>query len=92
MGAVGASTVLHRSKPIVRHQEVLQDLDAAARVLATCAGRWIGSRMRSPSSPRTLLVGEPRLALEALHPVDCADRAVLSNLGQAWDLAEGFPP
>ncbi|GAA3740495.1 sugar phosphate isomerase/epimerase family protein [Salinactinospora qingdaonensis] len=31
-----------------------------------------------------------RLALEPLHPMFCADRAVLSTLGQALDLAEGF--
>jgi sugar phosphate isomerase/epimerase len=33
-----------------------------------------------------------RLALEPLHPMYCADRAVLSTLGQALDLAERFPP
>lgn len=32
-----------------------------------------------------------RLALEALHPMYCADRAVLSTLAQAIDLAEPFP-
>lgn len=32
-----------------------------------------------------------RLALEPLHPMFCADRAVLSTLGQALDLAEAFP-
>ncbi|SJZ35382.1 Sugar phosphate isomerase/epimerase [Marinactinospora thermotolerans DSM 45154] len=32
-----------------------------------------------------------RLALEPLHPMFCADRAVLSTLGQALDLAERFP-
>jgi len=32
-----------------------------------------------------------RLALEALHPMYCADRAVLSTLGQALDIAEQFP-
>ncbi|ADU10822.1 Xylose isomerase domain-containing protein TIM barrel [Micromonospora sp. L5] len=31
-----------------------------------------------------------RLALEPLHPMYCADRAVLSTLGQALDLAEAF--
>lgn len=31
------------------------------------------------------------LALEPLHPMYCADRAVLSTLGQALDLAENFP-
>jgi sugar phosphate isomerase/epimerase len=33
-----------------------------------------------------------RLALEPLHPMYCADRAVLSTLGQALDIAETFPP
>lgn len=32
-----------------------------------------------------------RLALEPLHPMYCADRAVLSTLGQALDLAQPFP-
>ncbi|GII23459.1 sugar phosphate isomerase/epimerase family protein [Planosporangium mesophilum] len=32
-----------------------------------------------------------RLALEPLHPMYCADRAVLSTLGQAIDLAEQHP-
>ncbi|MDA0634237.1 sugar phosphate isomerase/epimerase [Nonomuraea sp. MCN248] len=33
-----------------------------------------------------------RLALEPLHPVYCPDRAVLSTLGQALDLALAYPP
>jgi sugar phosphate isomerase/epimerase len=33
-----------------------------------------------------------RLAIEPLHPMFCADRAVVSTLGQALDLAEPFPP
>ncbi|MFJ4873171.1 sugar phosphate isomerase/epimerase family protein [Streptomyces sp. NPDC088757] len=32
-----------------------------------------------------------RLALEPLHPMFCADRAVVSTLGQALDLAEPHP-
>jgi sugar phosphate isomerase/epimerase len=32
-----------------------------------------------------------RLALEPMHPIYCADRGVLSTLGQALDLAEAFP-
>lgn len=32
-----------------------------------------------------------QLALEPLHPLYCADRAVLSTLGQALDMAEPFP-
>jgi len=33
-----------------------------------------------------------RLALEPLHPMYCADRAVISTLGQALDLAAPFDP
>ncbi|WP_017607888.1 sugar phosphate isomerase/epimerase family protein [Nocardiopsis xinjiangensis] len=33
-----------------------------------------------------------KLGLEPLHPMFCADRAVLSTLGQALDLAKWFPP
>jgi sugar phosphate isomerase/epimerase len=33
-----------------------------------------------------------RLAIEPLHPMFCADRAVLSTLGQALDLAEQVEP
>jgi sugar phosphate isomerase/epimerase len=32
-----------------------------------------------------------KLAIEPLHPMFCADRAVVSTLGQALDLAEQFP-
>ena len=32
-----------------------------------------------------------RLALEPMHPIYCADRGVVSTLGQALDLAEAFP-
>jgi sugar phosphate isomerase/epimerase len=32
-----------------------------------------------------------RLAIEPLHPMFCADRAVVSTLGQALDLAAPFP-
>lgn len=32
-----------------------------------------------------------RLGIEPLHPMFCADRAVVSTLGQALDLAEQFP-
>ncbi|WP_200948445.1 MULTISPECIES: sugar phosphate isomerase/epimerase [unclassified Kitasatospora] len=32
-----------------------------------------------------------RMAIEPLHPMFCADRAVVSTLGQALDLAELFP-
>jgi sugar phosphate isomerase/epimerase len=32
-----------------------------------------------------------QLALEPMHPIFCADRGVLSTLGQALDIAERFP-
>ena len=32
-----------------------------------------------------------QLAIEPLHPMFCADRCVVSTLGQALDLAEPFP-
>ncbi|NUP52432.1 MAG: sugar phosphate isomerase/epimerase [Catenulispora sp.] len=32
-----------------------------------------------------------KLAIEPLHPMFCADRAVVSTLGQALDIAENFP-
>jgi len=32
-----------------------------------------------------------KLAIEPLHPMFCADRAVVSTLGQALDIAEAFP-
>jgi len=33
-----------------------------------------------------------RLGIEALHPMFCADRCVIASLGEAVDLALGFPP
>src|SRR2546423_1791638 len=32
-----------------------------------------------------------KLAIEPLHPMFCADRAVVSTLGQALDIAQAFP-
>jgi sugar phosphate isomerase/epimerase len=32
-----------------------------------------------------------RLGIEALHPMFCADRRVISSLGEAVDLAQRFP-
>jgi sugar phosphate isomerase/epimerase len=34
---------------------------------------------------------EVRLAIEPLHPMFCSDRCVVSSLGQALDIAAGFP-
>jgi sugar phosphate isomerase/epimerase len=41
-------------------------------------------------APRAQELGV-RLAIEPLHPMFCADRAVVSTLGQALDLAAPFP-
>jgi sugar phosphate isomerase/epimerase len=40
--------------------------------------------------PEALAAGV-RLGIEPLHPMFCADRAVVSTLGQAIDLADGVP-
>ncbi|MBU8860816.1 MULTISPECIES: sugar phosphate isomerase/epimerase family protein [unclassified Micromonospora] len=76
------------------------DLDAACLVLVV-GGLPPGSRDLAGARQRVAdalaelapYAGERgvRLALEPLHPMYCADRAVLSTLGQALDLAEAFP-
>jgi sugar phosphate isomerase/epimerase len=67
---------------------VVGGLPAGSRDLA-------GARRRVVEALETLApyAGERgvRIALEALHPMYCADRAVLSTLGQALDMAEAFP-
>jgi sugar phosphate isomerase/epimerase len=40
--------------------------------------------------PEALRLGV-RLGIEALHPMFCADRCVISSLGEALDLALSFP-
>jgi sugar phosphate isomerase/epimerase len=42
-------------------------------------------------APEALAAGV-RLALEALHPMFCSDRSVLSTLDQALEMASGHPP
>jgi sugar phosphate isomerase/epimerase len=51
------------------------------------------SRVRDAFAELAPLAGDfgVRLAIEPLHPMFCADRAVVSTLGQALDLAEQFP-
>ncbi|MFD2350393.1 TIM barrel protein [Nonomuraea ferruginea] len=56
---------------------------------------WRGARERVAEALASLApyAGERgvKLALEPLHPVYCPDRAVLSTLGQALDLALPYP-
>jgi len=82
-------------------------IDEAAELGAPClvlvaGGLEAGSRDLAGARARVAeAVGElaayagsrgVRLGLEALHPIYCADRSVLSTLDQALDLALQFPP
>jgi len=58
-----------------------RDLGLARRMVADAVGELAGDAER---------LGV-RLGLEALHPMFCADRCVLSRLGDAIDLALQFP-
>jgi len=63
--------------------------------LPTGSRDLVGARQRVSDAIRELAPyahdRNVRLALEPLHPMFCADRAVLSTLGQAIDMAEQFP-
>jgi len=59
-----------------------KDLPAARRIVAEALQRL---------APHAAQHGV-RLAIEPLHPMFCADRAVVSTLAQALDLAEPFAP
>lgn len=59
-----------------------KDLPHARRMVADALERLV---------PQASGVGV-RLAIEPLHPMFCADRAVVSTLGQALDLAEPYGP
>jgi sugar phosphate isomerase/epimerase len=59
-----------------------RDLGLARRMVAEAVGELAGDAER---------LGV-RLGVEALHPMFCADRCVLSRLGDAVDLALLFPP
>lgn len=82
-------------------------IDEAATVGTNCLALVVGGLQEGPrdlAAARERVVegvaalapyaGERgvRLAIEPLHPMYCADRAVVSTLGQALDMAELFPP
>ncbi|HTQ92353.1 MAG TPA: sugar phosphate isomerase/epimerase [Streptosporangiaceae bacterium] len=58
-----------------------RDLGLARRMIADAIGSLV---------PEALRLGV-RLGIEALHPMFCADRCVISSLGEALDLALSFP-
>ena len=58
-----------------------RDLPLARRMIADAIGELV------PVAQRLGV----RLGIEALHPMFCADRCVISSLGEAVDLAELFP-
>lgn len=58
-----------------------RDLPGARRLVADALARL---------APRAEQLGV-RLGIEPLHPMFCADRCVVSTLGQALDLAAAFP-
>jgi sugar phosphate isomerase/epimerase len=58
-----------------------RDLGLARRIIEDAIGLL---------APRALALGV-RLGIEALHPMFCADRCVISSLGEAVDLAVLFP-
>jgi len=58
-----------------------RDLGLARRMVADAIGDLV---------PEAQRLGV-RLGIEALHPMFCADRSVIASLGEAVDLALGFP-
>ena len=58
-----------------------RDLGVARRMIADAIGELV---------PEAQRLGV-RLGIEALHPMFCADRSVISSLGEAVDLALRFP-
>ncbi len=59
-----------------------KDLPAARRVVAEAIDALLPYAVAH----------EVRLAIEPLHPMFCADRAVVSTLGQALDIAQPYAP
>ena len=58
-----------------------RDLGLARRIVADAIGDLV---------PEAQRLGV-RLAIEALHPMFCADRSVIASLGEAIELADQFP-
>jgi len=58
-----------------------KDISLARRMIADAIGELV------PAAARAGV----RLGIEALHPMFCADRCVISSLGEAIDLAVQFP-
>jgi len=58
-----------------------RDLGLARRMVADAIGDLV---------PEAQRLGV-RLAIEALHPMFCADRSVIASLGEAIELADQFP-
>jgi sugar phosphate isomerase/epimerase len=76
--AVGAPTLVLVSGGLPAGS---RDLAGARQMVADALGEL---------APRAAEVGV-RLGIEPLHPMFCADRCVISSLGEALDLAEQFP-
>jgi sugar phosphate isomerase/epimerase len=75
---LGADTLVLVSGGLVPGQ---RDLGVARRMIADAIGELV---------PEAQRLGV-RLGIEALHPMFCADRCVISSLGEAIDLALTFP-
>jgi enoyl-CoA hydratase/carnithine racemase/sugar phosphate isomerase/epimerase len=75
---LGADTLILVSGGLVPGR---RDLGLARRLIADAIGDLV------PTAQRLGV----RLGIEALHPVFCADRCVISSLGEAVDLAQRFP-
>ncbi len=103
-GFLTAEDPLDRTRALEDNRRALDEAaELGARCLVIVAGGLpsgsrdlAGARGRLAEgiavlAPEAAACGVP-LALEPLHPMYCADRAVLSTLGQALDLAERFSP
>ena len=102
-GFLTAATAAGRAAAVADNRRAIeQAARLGAPVLAlVCGGMPPGSRDLAGARAMVAdgiaeLAGDAaaahvRLAIEPLHPMFCADRSVVSTLGQALDLAEMFP-